>query len=313
MSFLYFFGCKKDNEEAIPWEISSSISVATNIGSYTCNNKYVIFSNSNRDSLFVLDILKKKVIVSQKFTTIGYLVAKEKVLIIPLDEYSFAAYDISDIKNWVHISDFTGLDKGILYWQLFSSPLSDDNYYWIGHWNQTVQIFTINGNTIVKHNKFNVGVNSQAVGKYENYLYVGSNYSANKRYDITDPDNPVYSSTFGNSNSNTITSSKTGILMQNMNGMWTGYPETSDIRLYDQDNNLLDEISGKSSYGLDENFLLPGGFCVINDAGVYKVYNCENGIFEYVMDLPVYSRIYNEKFIITSDGSTFNFVTIDNR
>jgi len=289
-----------------PWQISDSVQVKSRIGHYTCNNNYVIFSNFANDSLFVFDIAKRQIIDSKKFSTIGSFVAKEKVIIIPTGVHSFEAYDISNIKNWTLISTFTGLDEGILYWQFNSSPLSDNNYYWIGHWSQTVQIFTIINNTITEYNKFNVGVNSQGISRFNNSLFVASNYTSNKKFDISNPNSPINMGDFGNSHSDANSTSTTGLILQNLNGGWSGNIYDSNIKLYNQNNVQLDVLPFRA-VGL----AVPNGYCIINDDNIYKVYNIKNEKFEYITQIPRFSFAYNDKYLITRTEKAFYFINLD--
>ena len=298
-----------------PWQISDSIRINKEIGFYTGNNKYIVFSNISNDSLFIFDIEARQVIDSIQFKTMGDFVVKENVILIPLTVNSLTAYDITNIKSWKHISDFTGMDTGILAWQFMSSPLSDNNYYWIGHWARTLRIFSVVNNTVIAYDKINVGVNSQAVSHYKNYMYVASNYSNNKRYDITNPAAPVDLGAYGNSNSSFSGVSIKGYLVQELREGWSSTVQLNNIRLYDQDNKILAEIPAVQT--LNSHYVIPQGYCFIFGK-VGEIYNTNNGSFEYVAELPKPANtspgprqfVYNNKYLISKTKKAFYFINL---
>lgn len=298
------FNVKRINNT--PWEVSDSVYLSpTSSESYTCNNKYVIFSNQNKDSIFVMDIANHKIISSKAFETYSYFILKDNVLIIPLNEYSFSAWDISDIQNWSLIQTYSGLDKGVLYWQFISSSFGSKFYYWIGHWAQSLQVFEINNNTITQHSKFNVGVNSQMISSFNNSLFVASNYSNNKKYDITNLDNPIDLGSFGNSRSSINSISSAGLVLQNQLVEWGG--NESNMKLYSQSNTELSRLSTYNTT-LNNGYLLPNGYCLLNNGIDNDIYDVNNGSFVFISKIPYFTRVFNDKYLVAKKNNKFYFI-----
>jgi len=277
-----------------PWKVADSIIVRGNLNLLTCNDNYVFLTNLNQDSVFVTSIQTKNIILKKALKVSGYSLLKGNVFINPTDEYSFNAYNISDIQNWLLINTFTGLDKGILYWQFYSSLYDDNYYYWIGHWNNSVQIFEITSNSVIKHSKFDVGIHSQSVTHLGNFLYVANNYGNNRKFDITNLDIPVNKGDFGNTNTNYSGTTAAGFVVQNHYSGWGG--GVDNINIYDLNNIVRATLS--NNYVSGSAFLtLANGYCIVNE-GIIKVYNISNGTFVYDSDLLAYSTHYNNKYIV---------------
>ncbi|MCD4735658.1 MAG: LamG domain-containing protein [Bacteroidales bacterium] len=264
-----------------------------------CNDSYLFLVklyDNTKDTVYVYEIMTGNLIHAETMNISGvsggsYGVVKttNNRLFCGGDFYSLYAYDISDLQNWSLVDSLKDLDKGFLrQWD------NDNNYIaWGGHWAQTYQIVDISSGILDAKCKVNTGGNNYMGGRYGDFIYVANADQQNKKIDISDPQNCT-TSNFGNSKSVGVWITESGFVVYHAN-----YLNPARIAIFDQNNNLLDELVG------DEwrTELLIDNLFIINNTSTQTRVLCDisDSTFSQIIDTLDYNEIvgycHNDQYL----------------
>jgi hypothetical protein len=252
-------------------------------------NHYLFLSDTLHQSIHVIDLTIKSIVSSLKVrANTGRMKYANGKIFLNKDDYSVEMYDATNIKDIVYQQTLSGFNKG---WLAFDK--CDNNYfYWMEHWDMKIRIIDFSSGVMVVSSNPSTDGHPQGISRIGNSLYVSNAYQMSKKFDITDPTNPM-SEDFGVQGAR-LSSTNNYILIDN----WFGGHVTS---IWNKDGNLLTSKTPSYPGIITENNLI---FISESPTGPIKLFDISDGTFNNIVaNSPRRIDDYNDNFWIALESN----------